>query len=115
MEEELFISTVLFYVSLYKNISPTFEWDGDTLIKGPIFIKTDSGNGRQSKSKINMQFRYDMHKLGVHIGPGLPNSTQATQEMDDLYEIFKGMCNTMSQEVFTTKTYERALAVDRLA
>ena len=34
--------------------------------------------------------------------------------MDDLYKTFKAMCNRMTQEVFTNKTYERALAVQRL-
>ena len=114
MEEELFIATVLFYVSLYPNIRPMFEWDGDTLLYGPIFIKTDSGNGRQTKNPVNIQFRYNMHKMGVYIGPGLPNSTAATQEMDDLYETFKSMCTTTSQDVFTTKTYHRALTVQLL-
>ena len=114
MEEELFIATCLLYLSLYKDIHPTFVWEGDKLIKGPVFLKTDSGSGRQSKSKINMQFRHDMHKLGFHIGPGLPNSTQATQEMDDLYETFQGMLDTTSQDVFTRKTYERSLAVLKL-
>ena len=75
MDEELFISTVLCYVSLYPNIHPTFKWsaDGKTLLHGPIFIKTDSGNGRQTKSKIKFQFRHDMHKMDVYIGPDLPN------------------------------------------
>jgi hypothetical protein len=114
MEEELFIATVLFYISLYPNIRPTFEYDGTTLLFGPIFLKIDSGNGRQTKSKPNLQFRYDMHKKGVYIGPGLPNSTAATQEMDDLYEDFKAKCNIMAQEVFTMKTYNRAMAVQRL-
>ena len=50
MEEELFIATVLFYVSLYKNISPTFVYDAEgNLVSGPILIKTDSGAGRQGK------------------------------------------------------------------
>ena len=116
MDEELFISTVLCCISLYPNIRPTVKWsaDGKTLLHGPIFIKTDSGNGRQTKSKINFQFRHDMHKMGVYIGPGLPNSTAATQEMDDLYETFKNMCNSSSQDVFTKKTYNRAKAVENL-
>ena len=116
MEEELFIATVLFYVSLYKDIlHPTFVWDNGTLIMGKLFIKIDSGIGCQAKTKINVQFRYGMHKLGAYIGPGLQNSTQATQEIDNLYETFKGMTDTASQEVFTRKAYERNLALEGLA
>ena len=114
MEEELFIEAFLLYLSLYKDIHPTFVWEGDKLIKGPVFLKTDSGNGRQTKSKINMQFWHDMYKLGFHVSLGLPNSTQATQEMDDLYETFQGMLDTTSQDVFTRKTYKRSLAVLKL-
>ena len=55
-----------------------------------------------------------MHKMGVYIGSGLPNLTAATQEMDDLYETFKNMCNSSSQDVFTKKTYNRAKAVENL-
>ncbi len=37
--------------SLYPNIAPKFKWDGNKLIKGPIFIKTDSGLGHNCKSE----------------------------------------------------------------
>ena len=114
MEDELFIDTVLLYLTLYPNIHPTFVWEGEKLIKGPIFIKTDSGSGRQSKSEPNMQFHHDIHEMGVYIYPGLPNSASATQEMDDLYETFKGMCDRSAQDVFTWKTYNRSRAVKKL-
>ena len=114
MEEELFITTVLVYLTLYPNIHLTFVWEGYMLVKGSIFVKTDSGSGRQRKSKLNMQFRYDMHKAGVYIGPGLPKSTSATQEMDDLYETYKGMCDRSAQDVFTQKTYNRSRAIEKL-
>ena len=56
-----------------------------------------------------------MHALGFYISPGLPNSTSVSQELDDLFETFKGMANTTSQEVFTRKTYERAVEVKKRA
>ena len=56
-----------------------------------------------------------MHALDFCIAPGLPKSTQVSQEMDNLYEIFKGMTNTTLQEVFTRKTYERAMEVKKRA
>ena len=57
MEVELFMATVLSYVALYtRTLHPTFVWEGEKLIKGPIFIKTDSAVGCQAKSEINIQF-----------------------------------------------------------
>ena len=85
-EEELFEATVLFNVTLYKNsLHLTCVSDGKTVIMGLVFTKTDNSIGRQSKTKIKVQFRYDIHKLDVHIDPGLPNLTQATQEIDNPY------------------------------
>lgn len=113
MDEDLFISTVLFYKTLYKDtIAPKFEWDGDRIVKGPIAIKSDSGPGRQCKSQRSIKFRRDMHLEGVHIFPGLPNTTSCTQEMDDIFQQFKGDCDTQAQEVFARKTYEKAAAVE---
>lgn len=113
MEEDLFIQTVLFYKKLYEpTLSPTFVWDGDRLVKGPIIIKCDSGQGRYCKSERHIQFRYDMHKLGVFILPGLPNATSCTQEMDELYQLFKGMCVIKAFEVYTDKLYERQRLIE---
>ena len=113
MDEDLFISTVLFYKTLYKDtIAPKFEWDGDRIVKGPIAIKSDSGPGRQCKSQRSIKFRRDMHLEGVHIFPGLPNTTSCTQEMDDIFQQFKGDCDTQAQEVFARKTYEKAAAIE---
>ena len=112
----MFMATMLFYLKLYEpTLAPRFEWDGDRLVKGPLLVKTDNGTGRQSKSQMNIKFRQDMHALGFYIAPGLPNSTSVSQEMDDLYKTFKGMTNTTSQEVFTRKTYERAVEVKKRA
>ena len=111
-DKQLFISTMLFYMSLYKNtLAPGFVWDKDRLGKGPVLIKTDSGTGRQAKSPSNIKFREDMHTLGFYIAPGLPNSTQFFQEMDDLYEVFKEMTTTTSHEIFTRKTYDQVVVV----
>jgi len=113
MEEDLYIRTCLLYLKLYPNIAPRFEWDGDKLVRGPIMIKSDSGQGRQCKSERSIKFREDMHRLGMHMMPGLPNSTSATQEMDDVYTTFKGMTDARAQKVFTRKIHARALAVDK--
>ena len=56
-----------------------------------------------------------MHLEGVHIFPGLPNTTSCTQEMDDIFQQFKGDCDTQAQEVFARKTYEKAAAIEHKA
>ena len=66
-------------MKLYKNISPVFVYIAEgTHVPGPIFIKTDRGADRQRKAKQSLKFRRDIHTMGVHISPGLPNSTVAT-------------------------------------
>ena len=113
-DKELFIATMLFYKSLYnETLAPRFFWDRDRLVKGSVMIKTYSGIGRQAKLAANIKFCEDMHVLGFYIVPGLPNLTQVSQKIDNLYETFKNMTNTTSQEVFTRKTYNRALAVKK--
>ena len=57
MDETLFIETVLFYKSLYPNLARKFKWDGDHLIEDSIFFKTDSGPGRNCKSKRAIKFQ----------------------------------------------------------
>ena len=72
-------------MKLYEpTLAPRFEWSGDKLVKGLMMVKTDSSNGRQAKSLANIKFRQDTRALGFYIVPGLLNSTQASQEMDDL-------------------------------
>ena len=56
-----------------------------------------------------------MHLEGIHIFPGLPNTTSCTQEMDDIFQQFKGDCDTQAQEVFSRKTYEKAMAIENKA
>ncbi len=109
MDEALFIKTVSFYKSLYPNLAPRFKWDGDRLIEGPIFIKTDSGPGQNCKSEAALKFRRDMHREGVHLGPGLPNATSCQQEMDDWFQDFNGRISVQAQEILEQKTYDYAL------
>ena len=108
MEEELSIVTVFFYMSLYPNTCLIFEWsvDGETILFGPIFIKTNSVNGRQTKNLINIPFRHDMHTIGVNIRQGLLTSTAEPQEMNKLDKTFKAMCNSTSQYIFTKRRYK---------
>ncbi len=56
MDKTLFIETALFYKVLYPNFASKFKWDGDCLIKGQIFVKTDSVPGRICKSECAIKF-----------------------------------------------------------
>ncbi len=56
MDETLFIETMLFYKSPYPNPASKFKWDGDRLIEGPIFFKTDSSPERNCKSECAIKF-----------------------------------------------------------
>lgn len=60
IDETLFISTLLFYKPLYPNLEPRFKWKGDKIVKGPIFIKTDSNLGRNCKSEWVLKCLRDM-------------------------------------------------------
>ena len=109
MDADLFIDTMLSYKALYHNLAPRFKWEEGKLIEGPAFVKTDSGPGRQCKTYKNIKFRRDMHRIGFHTGPGPPNSTSATQEMDDIFQDFKSKTDQKAQVIFTWKTYEHAM------
>ncbi len=112
MDEDLFIQTVLFYRSLYPNLAPRFKFSSNgKVIAGQIFIKTDSGPGRNCKSERSIKFRRDMHRDGVHLGPGLPNSTSATQEMDDWFQHFKGSTDIAAQTIFEMKLFNYSKAI----
>ena len=69
---------MLFYKKLYEaTLAPRFEsWNSDSLVKGPVMIKTDSGTWRQARSLANIKFCQDMHNLGFYIVLGLPNFNQ---------------------------------------
>ena len=106
-EEDLFIQTVLFYKSLYLDLAPRFEMDGDKVVKGPVFAKCDSGPERNCKPPRAINFRRDMHREGFYIGPSLPNATSMSQELDNLFQQFKGKTDTKAEEIFARKTRER--------
>ncbi len=57
MDEDIFIQTVLFYCSLYPNLSQRFKFSKDnTVFEGPIFVKMDSSLGRNCKSEQSIKF-----------------------------------------------------------
>ncbi len=88
-----------------------FKLQSDELIEGPIFVKTGSDPGRYCQSEQSIKFCPDMSREGVLLGPGLPNTTNATQDMDDWFQEFKGHMDMMAQEIFEQLCYDHAKAV----
>jgi hypothetical protein len=77
------------------------------LISGPLVVKTDAGPGRLSKEAPCIKFRKQMAKKGVHILLSLPNATECTAEMDQLYERFKPACGKSALCVASKKMQMR--------
>ena len=65
------------------NILPLFPDAQDFPTKW-VVLKTDSGPGR-----VNLEMLVHMQSHGVHLFPGVPNTTQVTQETDQNYGPFK--------------------------
>ncbi len=53
----------------------------------------------------------DMHREWVHLGPGLPKTTIATQEMDYWFQEFKGHTEMMVQEIFEKPCFDHTMAL----
>ncbi len=52
-----------------------------------------------------------MHHKGIHLLPGLPNTTSCSQEMDNWFQDVKGKYDAHSQDLFEQKTYDHAMAL----
>ena len=72
-------------------ISPTPVRDPVTkkLTTGPLIEKTGTGPGRLSSEGASIEFREAFQAMGVHILLSLPNGTECTAELDQIYSQFK--------------------------
>ena len=59
------------------------------LLAVPVFLKTDSGQGRIVVSFSSLEFRKRIQDIGVYIVLLITNSTFYTQELDQLYQELK--------------------------
>ena len=82
------------------------------LLAGPIFLKTYSGQGRLVASFSSLEFRERMQDTGVYLVLGLPNSTSCTQELDKLYQEFKGKTRSKTSKIFSKKLADRRLLIN---
>mmetsp|Transcript_7811 Transcript_7811/g.9089 ORF Transcript_7811/g.9089 Transcript_7811/m.9089 type:complete len:275 (+) Transcript_7811:1191-2015(+) len=56
----------------------------------------------------SVEFRETMWRLGIYLVFGLPNVTSVSQEMDQLYQIFKGRCRAKTLRLFSEKLTTRS-------
>ena len=78
---------LLFYPNCAKD---TVRDEGGTFIQGSIIIKTDSGQWRLCATFSSIEFCERMQAKRVYLVLGLLNSTLYTQELDQIYQEFKG-------------------------
>ncbi len=52
-----------------------------------------------------------MQNEGVRMSPGLPNTSSATQEMNDWFQKLNGRTDLQAQDIFEQKTYYHALSL----
>lgn len=62
-------------------------------------MKTDGGPGRATKDIIATA-----KSLGIEIYTGLPNSSEGTQEMDQLFALLKSLMEKNRLVIFAEKT-----------
>ena len=68
-----------------------------------VLLKTDSGPGRSNSSVISTA-----RSFGLLIFPGVPNTSEGTQEMDQLFALFKAL-----MEMNRRKLYRARYELDR--
>ncbi len=111
MDETLFIETGLFYKTLDPNLAPNSVGMATSWLKGPFGSRWIADLAATCTSECAIKFGLDMHCEGVHMGTGLPNATLCQQDIDDWFQLFKGMSDTQAQEVIEEKLYNYFLAV----
>ena len=103
------------YLPLYPNCGKIVERDDNgVFLRGPIILKTDSGQGRLVATFSSLNFREQMQQRGVYLVLSLPNSTSCTQEQDQLYQEFKGKTRAMTDKVYSDKLASRSIRIKSL-
>ena len=73
------------------------------VIKGPVFLKTDSGPGRFKEDMEDNSFLEHMHEIGLNIILSHPNGTSVHAELDQIFGTYKGFCRTRTLDHFAEK------------
>ena len=80
------------------------------LITGPLILKTDAGPGRLSKEAESIEFCEKSAAEGEHILLSLPNGTECTAELDQIYSTFKPATKKSTKRVAAKKMVARVEA-----
>ena len=99
------------YLPLYPNCHKVVKRNNNgKLLAGPVLINNGSGQGRLVARFSSLEFRKIMQDTGVYLFLGLPNSTSYTQELDQLYQAFKGKTGSKTSEnIQLKKVADRSL------
>jgi len=75
-----------------------------------VLLKVDSGPGR-----MNVDMLASLRLQGVHLAPGVPNTTHITQETDQNYGLFKSVyCSNLHKLVTARQARRKSLSVTNL-
>ena len=100
------------YLLLYPNYHKVVKRDNSgKLLEGPIFLKTDSGQGRLVTSNSSLEFHEGMKDIGVYLVLGLSNITSCTQYIDKLYQEYKGKTRSKTSEILSKKLADQILLI----
>ena len=82
------------YLSKFSNLYPGLRDE----IRNRFLFKTDSGPGR-SNCDVNFTAKVN----GIYIYPGVPNTSEVTQEMDQLFAYFKSLMERNRRRIVQEK------------
>ena len=92
------------YLPLYPNFHKVVKRNNNgKLLVCPLFLKTESGQGRLVVRFSSLEFRERMQDTGVYLVLRLPNRISCTQELNQLYQEFKGKIISNTSEIFSKK------------
>ena len=101
------------FLKCYKGkISPVPVRDPVTkkLLRGPLINKTDSGPDRLASQAGSAEFSSEMADIGMHILLSLPNGTECTAKLDQMYTEYKRDCKKSTVRVAGIKMAARVQA-----
>jgi hypothetical protein len=93
-----------YLLGLVKTLYP----DVSDLPHRRVIVKCDSGPGRE-----NLEMLAQLRVLGVYLFPSVPNSSSVTQEMDQLYSLFKSIVRRNLEILFDARLRASKSSVGR--
>ena len=93
---------------LYPDLAPNWiKDDDDNFIGGPICHRLDGGPGRTGQASLPMRMR--LAEKGIYLFPSGPqNCTAACQEPDQIFGLYKQICDEVTDEIISERITKRA-------